>query len=75
MSHNYIQWCFIISCAAGLIGAFSGPIVYERHQVMVTAVVFPLESCAIDENAKANLLNELDGFPSEKTCSVLLSVM
>ncbi len=30
---------FILSCAAGLIGAFSSPIVYERHQVMVTECV------------------------------------
>ncbi|XP_016112022.1 reticulon-4-like isoform X1 [Sinocyclocheilus grahami] len=58
----------------GLIGAFSGPIVYETHQVMVTAVVFRLKLCVINETTKGNLLNELDGFPSENTCSVLLSV-
>lgn len=47
----------LFSCAAGLIGAFSSPLVYERHQVMVTAVVFLLKSCVIAETAKDNLLN------------------
>lgn len=55
-----------MSCAAGLIGAFSGPVVYEKHQVMITAV-FPAKimTCMIDETAKGDLMNELDGL----TCS------
>uniref|UniRef100_A0A8C1YG61 Reticulon n=1 Tax=Cyprinus carpio TaxID=7962 RepID=A0A8C1YG61_CYPCA len=40
----------------GLIGAFSGPIVYERHQVMLTAVVFRLKSCVIDETVKRQFI-------------------
>uniref|UniRef100_A0A8C2GCE6 Reticulon n=1 Tax=Cyprinus carpio TaxID=7962 RepID=A0A8C2GCE6_CYPCA len=40
----------------GLIGAFSGPIVYERHQVMLTAVVLWQKSCVIDETVKRQFI-------------------